>query len=48
MSDVIRQAADLESREPRRLPLGVGLMVGATASLCLWSVIALGVRAIVG
>ncbi|WP_293383500.1 hypothetical protein [Phenylobacterium sp. SCN 70-31] len=35
-----------EQLSPRRLPVGIGLTVGACASVALWTVIAFGVRAL--
>ncbi|MDZ4370994.1 MAG: hypothetical protein U1C74_06190 [Phenylobacterium sp.] len=43
--DLIATGADTECL-PRRLPVGVGLAVGACASVALWTVIGFGVRAL--
>lgn len=37
----------LETRTPRRLPVGVGLTIGACASVALWTCIAVGLRALI-
>jgi hypothetical protein len=47
-SDTARNTAALADDQPRRLPVAVGLTVAAGASLSLWSVIALGVKAVLG
>ena len=35
-----------ETKSARRLPLGVGLTIGAGASVALWSAIGFGLRAL--
>ena len=35
-----------EAPAPRRFPIGVGLTIGACASVALWTCIGLGVRAL--
>jgi hypothetical protein len=35
-----------ETKPSRRLPLGVGLTIGACASVALWSAIGFGLRAL--
>lgn len=35
-----------ESRPARRLPVGVGLVIGACASVTLWTFIGIGLRAL--
>jgi hypothetical protein len=42
--EIIAHAA--EDRPLRRLPIGIGLGVGACASLALWTAIAFGLRAL--
>jgi hypothetical protein len=37
----------VEARPARRLPIGLGLTVGACASLALWTCIGLGLRALI-
>jgi hypothetical protein len=44
--ELIAQSAAEAQPSPRRLPVGVGLTVGACASVVLWTVIGLGVRAL--
>lgn len=44
--EVVRQA--VEARPIRRLPIGVGLTIGACASLALWVGIGVGLRALLG
>ena len=34
------------TQPPRRLPIGVGLTIGACASVALWTCIAVGLRAL--
>lgn len=41
-----QHTAVVETAPPRRLPLGVGLMVAATASVGLWFGVAAGVKAL--
>lgn len=36
----------LRAEAPRRLPIGVGLSIGAGASIALWSCIAFGLHAL--
>lgn len=36
----------VEARPVRRLPIGVGLTVGALASVALWTAIGLGLRVV--
>lgn len=36
----------VEPRTARRLPVGVGLTIGAVASMALWTAIGLGLRAL--
>lgn len=38
--------ANVEPRAARRLPVGVGLTLGAAASLALWTAIGFGLRAL--
>lgn len=45
-SDTALDSAALAQNEPRRLPVGVGLMIAAGASLTLWSVVAICVKAV--
>ena len=47
-SDVSVEIASqaLEAQPPRRLPSGVGLSVGAFASVALWTCIGFGLRAL--
>ena len=40
------RSVSLESAPPRRLPLGIGLVVAASASVGLWFAVAAGVRAL--
>jgi hypothetical protein len=35
-----------EAAPARRLPIGIGLMLGASASIALWTCIGLGLRAL--
>lgn len=42
--EIVSQA--LEAQPQRRLPIGVGLGVGAFASVALWTCIGLGLRAL--
>jgi hypothetical protein len=42
--ELVQHAA--EARAIRRLPIGVGLTIGACASLALWAGIGLGLRAL--
>jgi hypothetical protein len=44
--DVSPRSASLEAAPIRRLPLGVGLAVAASASVGLWFAVAAGVRAL--
>ena len=37
----------IEAQPARRLPVGLGLTIGAIASLTLWTCIAFGVRALI-
>lgn len=41
--DLIAPTA-VEARPARRLPVGVGLTIGALASVVLWTVIGIGLR----
>jgi hypothetical protein len=43
----VPEAADRVERPPRRIPRGVGLLVGVGASLALWSALIAGVRALI-
>lgn len=36
----------MEAPAPRRLPIGLGLSIGACASVALWTCIGLGLRAL--
>lgn len=47
-SDVAARTAVLQQDQPRRMPVALGLTVAAGASLSLWSIIALGVKALLG
>jgi hypothetical protein len=38
--------AAVEARPVRRLPIGVGLTIGACASVALWTVIGISLRAL--
>ena len=42
--ELVTHAADTQSS--RRLPIGVGLTIGACASVALWTFIGLGIRAL--
>jgi len=44
--DLATHAAAVEARPARRLPVGVGLTIGACASLALWTVIGVSLRAL--
>jgi hypothetical protein len=44
--DVSARSATLEAAPVRRLPLGVGLVVAAGASVGLWFAVAAGVKAL--
>jgi hypothetical protein len=35
-----------EAQAPRRMPIGIGLGIGACASVALWACIGLGLRAL--
>ncbi len=43
--DLVAHAA-VSARTARRLPVGVGLTIGACASVALWTVIGIGLRAL--
>jgi hypothetical protein len=43
--DLIASTA-VEPRAVRRLPVGIGLAIGACASVVLWTVIGIGLRAL--
>lgn len=45
-ADFAAEAAAHRAPEPRRLPVALSLAVAASASLALWSVIAIGVKAL--
>ncbi len=45
-SDIPFQSVAITEAAPRRLPLGVGLVIGAGASVALWGAIGLGLRAL--
>jgi hypothetical protein len=46
-SDIpFQSVAVTETAAPRRLPLGVGLAIGAGASVALWGAIGFGLRAL--
>jgi hypothetical protein len=46
-SDISFEVVSVAAEKPaRRLPLGVGLTIGACASVALWSAIGLGLRAL--
>ncbi|HKP79544.1 MAG TPA: hypothetical protein VJU34_10510 [Phenylobacterium sp.] len=42
--ELVTQVAD--TPQPRRLPVGMGLAIGACASLALWTCIGIGLRAL--
>jgi hypothetical protein len=44
--DVSAQSVSIETAAPRRLPLGIGLMIAASASVGLWIAVAAGVKAL--
>ena len=44
--ELIARASVVEVRSARRLPVGVGLTIGAMASVALWTVIGVGLRAL--
>jgi hypothetical protein len=44
--DVSPRSVAVEAQAPSRLPLGIGLVVAASASVGLWFGIAAGVRAL--
>ena len=44
--DLIAHTAAVDARPARRLPVGVGLTIGACASVALWTVIGIGLRAL--
>jgi hypothetical protein len=43
--DLVAHTA-VEARVARRLPVGIGLTIGAFASVALWTVIGVGLRAL--
>lgn len=43
--DLVAHSA-VEARAARRLPVGVGLTIGAVASVALWAVIGISLRAL--
>jgi hypothetical protein len=43
--DLVAHAA-VDARSARRLPVGLGLTIGACASVALWTVIGIGLRAL--
>lgn len=43
--DLVAHAA-VEARTVRRLPVGIGLTIGACASVALWTAIGIGLRAL--
>jgi hypothetical protein len=43
--DLVAHTA-VDARPARRLPVGVGLTIGACASVALWTVIGIGLRAL--
>jgi hypothetical protein len=43
--DLVAHSA-VDTRLARRLPVGVGLTIGAFASVALWTVIGIGLRAL--
>jgi hypothetical protein len=44
--DLVARTPAVEPSAARRLPAGVGLSLGAVASLALWTAIGLGLRAL--
>jgi hypothetical protein len=44
--DVSARTVSLETAPPRRLPLGIGLVVAASASVGLWFGVAAGLKAL--
>lgn len=44
--DLIARTAAVEARPVRRLPIGVGLTIGACASVALWTVIGVSLQAL--
>jgi hypothetical protein len=44
--DISPRSVSLEAAPPHRLPLGIGLVVAASASVGLWFAVAAGVRAL--
>jgi hypothetical protein len=42
--EIVTHAA--EAQAPRRVPIGIGLGIGACASIALWTCIGLGLRAL--
>ena len=44
--ELIAQASAVEARSAGRLPIGVGLTIGAVASVGLWTVIGMSLRAL--
>ena len=50
MSDVAIETITLEDEaiDSTRLTLGLGLLIGACAYMCMWTLIAMGVKAVLG
>jgi len=44
--ELVAHAATVAARPARRLPVGVGLTIGAFASVALWTVIGISLRAL--
>lgn len=44
--DLVAHTPAIEARQVRRLPVGVGLTIGACASVALWTVIGVCLRAL--
>ena len=44
--DVSVRSVSIETRSPRRLPLGIGLLVAGSASVGLWFAVVAGFKAL--
>jgi hypothetical protein len=44
--ELVTRATAVEARPARRLPVGVGLTIGACTSVALWTVIGISLRAL--